>query len=336
MPVRSVLAFGEVMMRLEVPAYATLEQSRTLHYLFSGSGVNVLSGLSKYGYSTRLISKLPANRLGDAALAHLRMLGLSTSSILRGGEYMGMYFLESGFGVRSSKVTYTNRKESAFCQSQLEEYEMDVLLADANWIHFCGISLAVTPNVREIVVALAVEAKKRGLTVSFDCNFRPKLWGSYAEAKPWYEKMLSLADICMISEQDAIHILNWETKETDREKQMQDFLPKISETFNLPVVAGTIREVVSDGHFLKGFVLMNGEMACSKPYRFPVLDRIGAGDAFAGGVIHGVLENLSSQETVNFAVAASVYAHTTYGDSPIAGLKEIQEWMESSFREIER
>lgn len=333
---RSVLAFGEVMMRLEVPGYATLEQSRTLHYLFSGSGVNVLSGLSRFGYSTRLISKLPANRLGDAAMTYLRTLGLSTALILRGGEYMGMYFLEQGFGVRSSKVTYTNRKESSFCQSQLEEYEMDVLLADANLIHFCGISLAVTPNVRRIVVALAAEAKKRGLTVSFDCNFRPKLWDSYEEAKPWYEKMLSLADICMISEQDAIHILNWETEETDREKQMQDFLPKISEAFNLSVVAGTIREVAQDGHFLKGFVFMNGEMACSKSYHFPVLERIGAGDAFAGGVIHGFFEKMSSQETVDFAVAASVYAHTTYGDSPVADLKEIEAWMESSYREIER
>lgn len=334
---KTIAAFGEVMMRLEVPEYKKLHQENTLKYLFSGTGVNVLSGLSQFGYKTKLVSKLPANSIGDAALAQLRSLGINTDFVIRGGEYIGMYFLEKGFGIRPSQVTYTNRKESVFALSSTLEYEYDTFLEDTDVIHFCGISLALTENSRETVVKLATEAKNRGIQVCFDCNYRPKLGESYEQAKPWYEMMLQLADICFMSEKDAMYILGMKTTETTRERQIEDLLPKVAKVYNIHVMAGTIRKEEHIGERkLKGYIVANGEVTYSGEHGFLVYERIGSGDAFATGVLHGVLSCMKRQEIVNFATAASVYAHTTYGDSPIAQIAEIQKIVKGVSSVIER
>lgn len=332
-----ILAFGEVMMRLEVPNFKKLEQSRTLDYLFSGTSVNVLSALGKYGHHTRLITKLPSNSLGDAAASYLQSLGINTSSIIRGGEFLGMYFLEQGFGLRPSKVTYSNRRESAFCQSTIDEYPYDQLFQDVSLVHFCGISLAVTENVRHTVIELATEAKRRGITVSFDCNYRPKLWESYEIAKPLYEKMLALVDICFMTEKDAKYILGMNSRETTRKDQLETLLPKVMETYKIHTIAGTIRDIISIGkHELTGYIIKNGTIHYSKTHRFQVLDRVGCGDAFASGILHGFIENMEEKQTVELAAAASALAHTTYGDSPISTIEEIQQALETNQIELER
>jgi 2-dehydro-3-deoxygluconokinase len=334
---KKVVAFGEVMMRLQVPNYKKLEQSRTLEYLFSGTGVNILSALSKYGHTTELMSKLPHTNLGDAAMSYIRSLGISTSYVLRGGEYMGIYFLENGFGVRGTHVTYTNRKESSFCQARKEEYEYDKLLEDVEAIHFCGISLAVTLNVRETVVTLAREAKKRNITVCFDCNYRPKLWDSYEQAKTLYEEMLALSDICLMTEKDAMHILGMKTKETERTKQLEELLPKVAEKYNIHTIAGTMRETISTNtQQLTGFIIRNGEVAYSRSHTFDVFDRIGGGDGYTSGIIHGHIMQWPQEKIVEFSIASAVLAHTTYGDSPVASLREVEALMNDAFQELER
>lgn len=139
-----IKAYGEVMMRLEVPNYLKLEQSQSLNVSFTGTGMNVLSALSKYGHRTSLITKLPENSLGDAAIASIRSRGVATSDIVRGGEYLGMYFLENGYSVRPSKVTYSNRETSSFCTASLSDFDLKTILQDTKMIHFCGITLAIS------------------------------------------------------------------------------------------------------------------------------------------------------------------------------------------------
>jgi 2-dehydro-3-deoxygluconokinase len=332
-----VAAFGEVMMRLQVPNHKKLEQSRTLEYLFSGTGVNILSALSKYGHGTEIMTKLPDNSLGNAALSYIRSLGVSTSHVLRGGEYLGIYFLENGFGVRGTQVTYTNRKDSSFCQANKEEYDYDKILQGIGLIHFCGISLAVTPNVRETVLMLAREAKKRNITVCFDCNYRPKLWESYEQAKALYEEMLTLADICLMTEKDAQFILGMETIETERSKQIEDLLPQVATKYMIHTVAGTIRETISTNvQKLTGFIVQKGEVTYSRSHTFDVFDRIGGGDGYTSGIIHGYMLQWTHEQIVEFAIASAVLAHTTYGDSPVSSLREVEALMNGSFQELER
>src|SRR5690625_4596137 len=184
-----IKAFGEVMMRLDVPNHLKLEQTQHLRVSYSGTGVNILSALSRFGHDTSLITKLPTNSLGDAAIANIRSLGVSTKDIVRGGDYMGMYFLEQGFHVRPTKVTYSNRQESSFSTSTVEDYPIASILEHTNMIHFCGISLAISDQTREMTLEIARQAKQLGVTIIFDCNFRPKLWNDeYALARHYYQE----------------------------------------------------------------------------------------------------------------------------------------------------
>jgi 2-dehydro-3-deoxygluconokinase len=334
---KTVYAFGEVMMRLEAPNFRKLEQTHSLDFSFSGTGVNVLSALSHFGHQTSLISKLPDNSIGQAAAAYLRTLGISLSSVVYGGDYLGMYFLERGFGPRPSKVTYTNRLESSFCQSNLEEYHLESILDGASLIHFCGISLAVSEHTRKLTIEVAQRAKERGIMISFDCNYRSTLWKGYEEARPVYQKMLELSDICFMTEMDAIYLLEMHTTETSRELQIEDLLPVVAKTYGIAAIAGTIRTIHStDSQTIKGFLVEGGKVTYSSAYPLQVLDRIGGGDGFSSGVLHGVLSGLASQETVDFAVGSGILAHTTYGDSPISTIEDIRAFLNQQISDVVR
>jgi len=319
-----IKAFGEVMMRLEVPDHLKLEQSRTLHVSYTGTGVNVLSALSKYGNKTSLITKLPHNNLGDAAISYIRSLGVSTADVVRGGDYLGKYFLENGFSVRPTKVTYSNRRESSFCTASLEDYDLEAILQNTTLIHFCGITLAMSEQVRHIALEIANKAKQRGITVVFDCNYRPKLWESQKDkAKPFYEAMLQLADICFMTEKDATLLLEIETEELGLKNQMEDVLSKAAEKFHIHTIAGTMRSQKSENQVIQGFMYHLSSFVYSREYTFETLDRIGAGDGFSSGIIHGFIHSFSEEEIIEFATASGVLAHTTYGDAPVCSRDEV-------------
>lgn len=320
-----IKAFGEVMMRLEVPNYLKLEQSQSLNVSYSGTGVNVLSALSKYGHHTSLITRLPANSLGDAAIASIRSSGVSTEDIVRGGEYLGMYFLENGFSIRPSKVTYSNRKESSFCTASLTDFNLEAILHNTKMIHFCGIALPISERTRTNALRVAEEAKKLGIPIVFDCNYRPKLWESQRnKAKEIYEAMLHLSDICFMSEKDAILLLGLETNELDQQKQIEDVIPKVARKFHITTIAGTIRKNdQNENESVKGFIYDNNRFTYSRNYIFNIVDRIGAGDGFTSGVMHGMLKKLSLKDTIEFATASGVLAHTTYGDVPVCSKEEV-------------
>ncbi len=322
----NIAAFGEVMMRLEVPGYGLLSQGNTLHYSFSGTGVNVVSALSKFGHTSYLFSTLPDTPLGDAAKVYLQKLGIQTSQIKRGGKYIGSYFLENGFGNRPSRVTYTNRMESSFNTASTDSYSYEELAQYADVITFCGITLAMNDHVRSQMLRLAAAVKEKGGLVVFDCNYRPSLWGddAYAKARPYYEAMLEMSDIVMLNEKDAIYTLGLACNTEDREEQLSQLIPQVAERYQIKTIAGTQRTIYSaNEHALRGFMYQNSEFSFSVMPRFAVYDRIGAGDAFTSGIIHGCLQQFTPAETVEFATAAGMLAHTVAGDTPMATEREV-------------
>lgn len=326
------------MMRLQVPGYELLTQANTLQYSFSGTGVNVASAMTKLGYDGYLVTKLPDNPLGDAAISFLQRLGIRRDFISRGGKYVGMYFLENGFGQRASRVTYTNRLESSFNTAHVSDYDLDLIAESTDIIHFCGITLAMTDQVRESMKILAKKVKEKGGLVCFDCNYRPSLWdGGYTKAKPHYEEMLDLADIVMMNEKDAMFILGMETEKNSKEEQLIELIPKVAEKYRIQTIAGTHRAINRDNtHSLRGYMFKKGSFIFSENISFSVYDRIGAGDAYTSGILHGELAGFPAEKTVQFAAAAGMLACTIVGDTPMSTETEILSAMAGTIEDIKR
>ncbi|MDQ6418916.1 sugar kinase [Paenibacillus sp. LHD-117] len=338
MPKR-IAAFGEVMMRLQVPGYELLSQSNTLQYSFSGTGVNVAAALARFGHEGCLVSTLPDHAVGDAALAYLRRLGITPSFIRRDGKYVGMYFLENGFGARPSRVTYTNRLESSFNTAPEGAYDFNAIAQAVDVAHFCGITLAMNDAVRGHMKAFAKAVKASGGTVAFDCNYRPSLWGenAYAKAKPFYEDMLALADIVMMNEKDAMFTLGMTTEKETRREQLEDLIPAVAAKYRISAIAGTHRSINGDNtHALQGFIYTDGAFTYARPLTFAVHDRIGAGDAFTSGIIHGLTEGWSPEEIVTFAAGAGMLAHTIVGDTPMSSVGDIRKALSDTIGDVER
>ncbi|QMV42493.1 sugar kinase [Cohnella cholangitidis] len=336
---KRIAVFGEVMMRLQVPGYDLLSQAGSLNFSFSGTGVNVGSALARFGHTGYLVTTLPMNSVGDAAMAYLRKLGLTTTFMMRGGQYIGMYFLENGFGARPSRVTYSNRLESSFNTAPEGTYDYEAIAEEADVVHFCGITLAMNDSVRDHMKSLAKAVKARGGTVVFDCNYRPSLWGAdgYEKAKPHYEDMLRLADIVMMNEKDAIFILGMHTDKETRSEQLAELIPEVAAQYGIRVAAGTHRSINGDNtHSLQGFIYKNQNFSYSKKLTFSVYDRIGAGDAYTSGIVHGELSGFSPGKTVEFAAAAGMLAHTIAGDTPMSSESEVLRAMTEAVGDVER
>ncbi|MCM3654805.1 sugar kinase [Metabacillus litoralis] len=336
---KRIAAFGEVMMRLQVPGYELLSQASTLNYSFSGTGVNVTSALARFGHKGLLVSTLPANAVGDAAVSYLQKLGITKSFINRDGKYIGMYFLENGFGARSSRVTYSNRLESSFNSAPEGSYDFQDIAQKIDVVHFCGITLAMNDSVRAQMKAFAKAVKGNGGTVVFDCNYRPSLWGEdgYKAAKPHYEEMLGLADIVMMNEKDAMYVLGMKTGKEKRYEQLIELIPAVAKKYSISVIAGTHRSINSDNtHSLRGFIYKSQEFTFSKILSFSVYDRIGAGDAYTSGIIHSEMKGFTPEKAVGFAAAAGMLAHTIVGDTPMSSESEILRSMTELVGDVER
>lgn len=326
-------------MRLQVPGVELLSQSNTLNYSFSGTGVNVASALSRFGHTGYVVSRLPDNPLGEAALSSLRRLGIRTDFVARGGSYLGLYFLENGFGLRPSRVTYSNRQESSFNTAPDGAYDWEHIASEVDAVHFCGITLAMNDQVRGHMLALARAVKQHGGQVVFDCNYRPSLWGTggYAQARPLYEQMLELADVVFMNEKDAMLTLGMKPSSEGRPGQLTELLPQVAVKYNIRVIAGTHRDIHGDNrHSLQGFMLREGDFWFAEQLTFSVYDRIGAGDAFASGILHGELSGFEPEATVNFAATAAMLAHTVSGDTPMASEQDVLRAVRSTAADIVR
>lgn len=336
---KHIAAYGEIMMRLEVPDNLLLRQAENLKYSFTGTGVNVTGLLSQFGYDTSLISAVPENSIGTAAIGAIRRLGIHSDFIIKNNDNLGMYFLEQGFGNRPSNVTYTNRQQSSFNTTDISEYDIVQSMKGVDVLHICGISLAMNNLTQNNILTIVKVAKEQGIKIVFDCNFRPSLWGDNGNqrAKPYYETILREADIVIMSEKDAINTLNLTTTKESKEEQLEELLLVVAEKFNIDIIAGTIRTVQgSNQNNIKGYLFKNGTMYYSEAFEVNILDRIGTGDAYTCGVIHGELSNMDPQEIVTFSTAACVLAHTISGDTPLFDTDDIIKIVNEEKNDIER
>ncbi len=308
------------MMRLSVPGVERLSQASQLDYSFSGTGVNVSSQLARFGHEANLVSRLPDNPLGEAAESQLRKLGIGTAYLARGGKYIGMYFFEKGSGAPGARNVYGSARKqlqyrSGRCVSVCRYRERD---RRRSFLRHCLGDERWRPPPYE---GIGSRVKAAGGLVIFDCNYRPAHWGEggHVKAKPHYEEMLQLADIVMMNEKDAMLTLNMKSGKTGRREQAEELIPQVAKQYHISVIAGTHRTIVdSQTHSLQGFLYKRDSFYYSEPLTFAVHDRIGAGDAYTCGIMHGEFRGFPPEQTVRFAAASSMLAHTIEGDTPMA------------------
>jgi 2-dehydro-3-deoxygluconokinase len=336
---KKVVTFGEILLRFSSNAGERLFQSQQIHTHFGGAEANVAVSLSRFGHDVYFVSKVPNNPLGFEVEKHLKSHGVHTNYLLKGGDRLGTYYVESGVGPRSAQVTY-DRKYSSISQLQLDEVDFEEIFAGASLYHVSGITAALAPGMRELVLLSLKKAKEYGVTTSFDFNYRAKLW-SQQEAAQAIKLYLPYVDICSCGELDALYLLGIEQADDALEpsEKLKYYYDKIQNMYpNIRWMSSTFRGVVSAStNTLQGNVYQNGELYQSKVYNIDhIVDRVGGGDAFAAGILHGILERWEPNDIATFATAASVLKHTVYGDCNVFFEEEIHQFASNAPGKIVR
>ena len=314
---KKVVTLGEIMLRFSTVAGERLAQTDKLTVNYGGAEANVAVSMAHFGFDAFFISKVPENPLGTAVERHLRSNGVRTDYLVKGGERLGTYYLEAGVGERSPQVTY-DRKYSSFSELKLEEVNLEEILKDASLLHVSGITLALSPELRELSLLALKKAKEYGVTTSFDFNYRAKLW-SQQEAGETIKPLLPYVDICFCGELDAIYLLGMTQADESlsQKERLTHYYAQLTEVYpNIQFISSTFRTVISaSSNKLQGNLFAHGELYQSNVHHIdPIVDRVGGGDAFAAGILTGILDDQSPQQIISFATAASALKHTVYGD----------------------
>ncbi len=324
-----VVTMGEIMLRLSSPLNSRFVQSQSLDVCYGGGEANVAVSLANYGHEAYFISKVPAHEIGQCAVNSLRRFGVHDDYIVRGGDRLGIYFLETGASMRPSKVIY-DRANSAIALAKPEEFDFDKIFEGASWFHWSGITPALSDNAAECLKRACIAAKKHGVTISCDLNFRKKLWTS-EKAISIMRPLMEYVDVCIGNEEDAELCLGFKPNsdvksgKTDAEGYKKIF-EEMAKTFGFKYVVSTLRESFSATHNGWKALIYNGkDFYESKRYDIePIIDRVGGGDSFAGGLIHGLLKYKDQGQALEFAVAASALKHTIPGDFNLVSEKEVE------------
>lgn len=333
------ISVGEILARFSPKNYEKILQATAFNISFGGAEVNVAVSLSNLGIDTSMFSVVPDNYLADAALNYLKSNGIDTSSVKRGGDRLGLYYLEEGVALRPSEAIY-DRKYSAISEVDPDSIDYDELLKGYNWLHISGITPALSENCRIMTERILSTAKSLGITVSFDPNFRGKLW-SFDTARDVLSSYMKYVDVLVGIE--PIHLKDENGRELkdglsmNPDFETMDYIfKKLVESYEFKVIARTVREVhSSSNNSFKAFLHMNGRTYESKNFNFDIVDRVGGGDAFTAGLIYALIDNFEPQKTIDFAAAASAIKHTIRGDANIANRRQIESLLSSSF-EINR
>ena len=315
----TIITMGELMLRLAPPGNTRFIQTPVLNVEFGGGEANVAVSLANYGHHACFVSKLPAHEIGQAAVNSLRRYGVDTSFITRGGERVGIYFQETGSAMRPGKVIY-DRAHSAIAEAVPGDFDFDRIFEGADWFHWTGITPALSDGAAELVRLACQAAKRHNVTVSCDLNFRAKLWTS-GKARSVMTPLMEYVDVCIGNEEDAQKCLGFSPKadieggKTEAEGY-KDIFRQMTGKFGFKYTATTLRESFSASHNgWKAMIYDGKDFYESKRYDIePIVDRVGGGDAFSGGLIHGLLTMPSMKEALEFAVAASALKHTIPGD----------------------
>ena len=326
---KKVVTFGELMLRLAPENYLRFLQSNRYQATFGGAEANVAVSLANYGVNACFVSKLPSHEIGQAAVNSLRAFGVDTSKVVRGGERVGIYYCEKGASQRPSKVVY-DRAYSSIAMAKKGDFNWDEIFEGVDWFHFTGITPALSDDVAEITIEACKAAKAKGILISCDLNFRKKLW-SKQKASEVMGEVCKYVDYCIANEEDAKDVFGIEADNTDiyggkldREGYIS-VAKKLTERFNFKGVAITLRESKSaNDNDWSGMLYTNGEAYFSKKYSIHIVDRVGGGDSFGGGLIYSLVNGKAPQQAIEFAVAASCLKHSIEGDYNMVSVAEVE------------
>ncbi len=324
-----VITFGEIMLRLAPEGYYRFVQADKYGATYGGGEANVAVSLANYGLDAAFVTKLPTHEIGQAGVNALRRFGVDTSNIARGGDRVGIYFLEKGASQRPSKVIY-DRAGSSISQAVASDFDWDKIFDGADWFHFTGITPALGDNVAEICLEACKKAKERNITVSCDLNYRKKLWTKEKAGKVMGE-LCKYVDVCIANEEDASDVFGIKASGTDVTKGQvnhdgyKEVAKKLADTFGFKKVAITLRSSISaNDNDWAAMLYEGGEYYFSKSYRMHIVDRVGGGDSFGAGLIYASLMDYAPQDTIEFAVAASCLKHSIEGDLNMVSVAEVQ------------
>lgn len=324
---RRVVALGEVLLRLSPLGRSRLVGSQSLEVNYGGSEANVAVALSQYGIETALVTKIPQHELGDAAIHKLRGYGVDMSHVVRGGERLGVYYLENGYSIRPSKVIY-DRRNSAIAEAEIDEFDRDRIFSGRDLFHVSGITLGISEKSFQLAKAFMAEAKKRGLKVSFDFNYRSKLW-SLTEAKEKFQQVLEYVDIVFAGRLDFIHFLGIKTDPSVPEDRIladhEDLCRQIRDRYKFDYIVSSVRSVQSASrNSYQGCIFDGKNLYVSRKYTVDIVDRVGTGDAFTAGFVYGYLTGKDNPYMAEFATASAALKHTIPGDVISASPNEIE------------
>ena len=326
---KKVVTFGEIMLRLQTPGYKRFIQAQELEMTFGGGEANVAVSLANYGMDAKFVTKLPNNPIADACIAELKKVGVDTSLITRGGDRVGIYFVEKGASQRASQVIY-DRANSAIALAESKDFDWDDIFDGADWFHFTGISPALSDACAKITLEACKAAKAKGVQISCDLNFRKKLWTSEKAGKVMGE-LMEYVDVIIANEEDAEKVFGIKASGTDitsgqiSDEGYKDVARQLVSRFGAKKVAITLRESISASINNWAAMLYDGkDFYKSKKYNINIVDRVGGGDSFGGGLIYALLSGYSMQDTIEFAVAASCLKHSIEGDFNLVSVKEVE------------
>lgn len=324
-----IITLGEIMLRFSTPGNTRIVQSDSFDVNYGGGEANVAVSLANYGHDAYYVTKLPKHEVGQAAVNALRRYGVHTDYIVRGGNRVGIYYLESGSAMRPSKVIY-DRADSAIAKANSSDFDFDTIMEGADWFHFSGITPAISDSAAELTLIACKKAKEHGVKVSCDLNYRKKLW-SVEKTQSVMTPLMEYVDVCIGNEEDAQYCLGFkpdadvEAGNTSADGYYSIF-KQMKEKFNFEYVVSTLRESYSASHNgWKALIYDGKEFYESKHYDIePIVDRVGGGDSFSGGLIHGLLTMDNMKDALEFAVAASALKHTINGDFNLVSKEEVE------------
>lgn len=324
-----IVTLGEIMLRLSPEGNRRFVQVDSFDVIWGGGEANVAVSCANYGHNAYFVSKLPKHEIGQAAVNALRRYGVNTDFIARGGDRVGIYYCETGASMRPSKVIY-DRTHSAIAEAKPEDFDFDAIMEGADWFHWSGITPAISDAAAELTRLACEAAKRHGVTVSVDLNFRKKLWTT-EKAQQVMRPLMKYVDVCIGNEEDAELCLGFkpdadvEAGETSAEGYRGIFRA-MAEEFGFKYVVSTLRESFSATHNGWKAMIYNGtDFYESRRYDInPIVDRVGGGDSFSGGLIHGLLTMSTQGEALEFAVAASALKHTVPGDFNLVSIAEVE------------
>lgn len=324
------------MLRLTPEDSQLIIQAEKFEAAYAGGEANVVCSLSMFGHETKMVTKLPDNPLGQKVIRDLNAFGVDTRDILKGDGRLGIYFLEKGAGLRNSEVVY-DRKYSSISLAKQNEFDLDKIFENVKVFHVSGITPALSKELYELTINMVKEAKKRGIVVSYDSNYRAKLW-SLDEAEKFMKEVLPYVDIAFLGILDFKNILKYEIPGEEFQENLALLYGKLFKKYpNLKYATSTKRWVNSvNNNSLQGFIFNGEKLVSSKKYTFDIIDRVGGGDSFTAGILHGILTEMTEEDIINFAICASGLKHSIKGDINMVNLDHVMTLMNSGIENIKR